>query len=189
MTKISVLIHSNRGTSLCTGRCVRSANEIPEVVANRVFMILKNNLSTAEKKLTKEIADYKRCPVIYLAATGTIKAGISASLSLTVQQVATTLIQHPQLQVDDLGFAAPNEKVTNSTATDDVSLLLRSVTMKHVSHLTQQDLQVGKLKNKPASLKDWQSMVNFSLVDTKILKEDTMKMSSKRKDLLRKCNL
>lgn len=114
-------------------------------------------------------------------------AGNCEFLNLMVDQATAAPIRQPRTKVTDLSFEAPDEEITRSTSTNQESHLPRLVKTKLRRAPMRRDPQVGNLENKAALPQDWRSMVGLSLVETKALKEDNMKLFSKCNDLWSGC--
>lgn len=121
---MSGIIHTEPENFPWTGRCVRSANGIHEVVTYKTFEFLLANSSIVEKKLRNAMVTRfeKRSPVILSAAIGTLATEICESLNLMVDQATATAKQQLRTKVTDLSLAAPDGEIINSTPTNQESL-------------------------------------------------------------------
>lgn len=123
------------------------------MAANKPLEISLFNYFAVEKKFPKKVDTRyatKRSN-IHLAATRTTVAEICASLNLMVYQATAASIRLPRTEVTDLSLAAPDEEISNSTTTNQESLLSRPVKTKLGFAPRQQDPRVCPLKTKSAS--------------------------------------
>lgn len=184
MTKLSSLVHTSPMNSLWTERQVCSANGIQEVAANNPLETISTNFSAVERKLSKRrVTGYATSsPAIYSAASGSMVTGICESLDLMLEQTTAATIQQPQRNVTNLSFAATDEEIIYFTSSSPRTLLLQPVKTKRGLAPRQQHVQISKLEHMAALRQDWQSMVELSPVEDKLLKKGFIELFSKNKD-------
>lgn len=145
-------------------------------VANKKFGLIHmkhNNFLLKESRVHPADRNYK------LVANKPFK--ISSANFSSVEKHCS--IGQTKTGVADLSFVAPDEELTNSTPTDQESLLSRAVRIEHGPGSRQREPRVGTFENKPTTLQDWQSLVNLSLLENKTLRKEIMEMVSKHKEL------
>lgn len=136
--RISSLTRTEPRICHSAGPRFRLVNKIHIVVANRPFEGLLTNFFAVVKTLPKEmLLSYDTMSPSTFPVTGDIIAKIYDSLSLMMYQTGVATIQKPRTKIIDLSFSASNDKISSSTPSYQMPLILRRVKTGH-SHTPRQ---------------------------------------------------